>query len=1407
MVLMLLLGTSSAWAKVIYFKANGSNNWASDGAVIQVKISNSWKAMTCAYDGYYVYDIGSNTKVIFGRGSAVGSIWNQSAEITVGSNVTFTPNGWSDCTMTTSTSTPTAPNRVVAGSKKGDDKNASIFGTAWSPTTTSNKMTFDASIGKFKKEYLTNFTSNEEIAFKVTDGSWSNSWGNNGSNYEYTIASGCKKITIIFSECDKNISVSIEDSDHCCTTPSAPQISGATSICSGESAEITVSGYSSSNTYTLYKGTDKQTNTISNTGKFTVNSTGKYYVTVTTCAESAMSNEVEISAKAVASAAGYTLKTKTAEWNDSAISVEIETNSGYPSIENIYYGGSLEAPSAVGTYPITIDVNSNSTYCSKSGVEIGTFTITCPAPAEVPKFEVTQHEVVCGNTNIQKGIIKITNPVADYKYRLGNEGNTEYTLDANNSITGIDGGTKYRISAVRYCGTAKSSTTNEEKYAEISKTDVKLTPTLTSTPIIKCGEGDNAYSPGTLVITNYNANYDYTIAPNVGEPTIEGTNATYSINAQVATEYTVIATHKEYNCSSVQAKTTVALTDNTPTLEEISISSNVQIVRAGDNNVTLTCNLVGAVGTPTYKWTKNGEPVGDNSNTIQAGVLERNTTFSVSVILDNSGCTKEFTISKELEVKVRPEAPNLGSTGKTICYGTLVNLPMVDNNDANNQINWYNGKLVKPTNVSVLETTTFYAEAVSEEGLGCPSVERTPYIVTVNPLPTIGIKKTEPATIYKYADVKLKANGDNISTVVWNKDKGTITRQPNYPDETKRAMLTYDQAGTVTVTATATSEAGCVATSSEFPVVFGEEDCAPTTTTTTETVIDTDKMEIWCREVSGSNVGANLKCYAWDNNDTKIFGNWNGGTTKTTKTYNGNTYRVWEINNISTKYTLPIKVIFSYIENNSTYQTDDMATGDAGHKYTYWYNKSGDGNANKGKQETVFAEGDDEITKTVTTEIPVPAVKVNPTIKTVSVTSNEDGEVTLNGMVVATGCNDQAKLGLQYKKQNQDDTWPDAYLTEEPNTKENISKGKTFTTTTTLEDGTYKVRACAHADGDLKGYGYDVIITVSAVKTPITTVTLTHVKDQQGTPYTAQELQNLTYCVGDEVWFKLEQDGSDFKEYKWVSYPGTGLKGMYSGGTFKFTITGNGFVAIKLRNDVNVDNEGNATWVESNELEFNTHPESISPTISFEETPICSNKTATLNLGALVVGQKYELYEQIENDGTYSEERVGNTTLTCNSVEDKLQFTGLNKSGKYFVKAYTESCPNNLAPSQTATLEVVDESSVNISITPSAANTTPWMPVKLTVSATDNYTITVPDGVEYSQKGDVVSVKIPLPAGATGGEGQYENVAFPQDAVTSYTITANLATTGGSDNPCASPASATITLVPYEEPCVTEHNN
>ena len=1259
----------------------------------------------------------------------------------------------------------------------------------------------------FEKE----LAANDKYEFKIIiDGTWYSSGGSisvggnkvtfytdKGNSYFKAASDGIYTFNI---DKDEKVWITYRTA---CTTPSAPQISGATSICSGESAEITVSGYSGSNTYTLYNGDVKQNNTISDKGKFTVNSTGKYYVTVTTCAESDPSNEVEISAKAVASAAGYNLKTKTAEWKGSAISVEIETNSGYPSIKNIYYDGSLEAPSAVGTYPITIDVNSNSTYCSKSGIEIGTFTITCPAPAEVPKFEVTQHEVVCGNTNIQKGIIKITNPVANYKYRLVNKGNTEYTLDANNSIPGIDGGAKYRISAVRYCGTAKSSTTNEEEYAEISKTDVKLTPTLTSTPIVKCGEGDNAYTPGTLVITNYNEDYNYAITPGVGTPTIDGTNATYSINAKVATEYTVIATHKEYNCSSVQAKTTVGLTDKTPAAT-VFITGENSICNG--QSTTLTCNVSTTKGNvQSYQWNLNGTPIqGATESTYNA---RETGYYTVVVTVSNDGCTGGFTNSTPFSLTVNslPAAPALTSPAP-VCEGTKVNIPTEG-------LKWYDAETggTEVQNTAIEATGTYWAAAMQN---GCESATRTEYTITVNPLPTITeISGNNSAVLYE--DVELTATGVTQGAEVrWylGNDVTPVATGTTY-------VVTSENAGEVIVKAKAFL-GDCESDFKEYKVTFDEENCQGSLS---------NKIIINFTHPDKDNTNKNCQYWGFGKLDYKINGtsqpNINlGDVTSGTKKIT--------IENIEASKITDVKFTAHYKFNSCNCEAYTTTIElEKGYEYDVTI-EEGDGT---GQQSSGSAEKTLVIERSVSlsTQPPLSA----PAVKTVSATSEEgSGTVTFTGMIIKTGCAATSKIYYGYQFKKADEEWPTTGV-EASNTP---VKGKLIPLTNAsetalyyqfsadvenLEDVDYHFRAYIingyhFSNGNYDQgvyYGLDKLVTVSTVQTPVRTATIT-LTDEKGNEVD----KNKKYCVGETGYIKVTSDVK-YTTIKWKTDKGTEIEETGNNGIYPFVAKGDDNIWVMLSNK---HNDIDRPAINQEPLVVNTFADPILPRVSLNKVSICSNDAvgATVKLTNVVKGQTYQLYQQIDNgDDTFTEQAIGEAKTQTEEVTDKTELVlhTLNNTyttGKYFVKTYTSDCEENKVATQPFTFTVVDAAEVFISIDPASAETTPWMPAKFTVSASDAYTLNVTKGnpaeaateVEVNQNGNKVSVKIPLPQGSTlpegttGVYGQYENVVFPQGATTQYTITATLSATGG-DNPCADPASATVNLVPYVEECTVGH--
>lgn len=743
---------------------------------------------------------------------------------------------------------------------------------------------------------------------------------------------------------------------------------------------------------------------------------------------------------------------------------------------------------------------------------------------------------------------------------------------------------------------------------------------------------------------------------------------------------------------------------------------------------------------------------------------------------NGSGTTYEpgasYTTDADLTLYAQWEAcptiaePAITTSAATVCEGTPVTLSNYNGNNANT-VKWYSNSACTSEvteQVILTDDKEYYAKAY-DEASGCYSSEYSTLTFTVNPLPNISISGNNSAVLYEDVELTAATDGTSISWEITEGDGSLSSTTGN------SVTLTSSSAGNVTVTATATL-GSCTATDTH-EVEFSAENCA-----------DVASNDIQITFIHPNDKGKS--CQYW-------------GLGKLTY-YIGSTKHVHDFGNSTTagaegNLTIPdltvdkitgvrLDAAYDYTQCTAYATITDLAKG---YHYTLTLSDAQQNSENAQKSVT--------LSKVSLTEAPPITA---PAAKTISVsTTDGEGNIIFSGQVVKTGCDNTNEYGFQYSSDEQ--TWTTVKVGE------NAAAGTAISNNTVNGlDGTYYVRAYITNDNSTQ-YGAIKEITVSTEKEPITRVTLSHVRNQAGDPYSVQELANLIYCVGDIVWFKLEQDGSNFQYYEWISYPGTGLEGMYYGGMFKLKITRSGNVGIRLRNDANVDGEGNPTWIESNLLKFNTHPEPTAPTISFATGTICSNDDvgATLELGATVSGQAYELWKYANDDDTEGSKVANVATLNCTENNQALQFSGIKTAGKYFVKTYyTAFCNTVTANSSYATLTVVNAEDVSISINPAAATTTPWMPVKLTISATDDYTLEVPEGVEFSQNGDICSVKIPLPDGATGGEGQYENVSFPED---SYTVTANLVSIGGEDNPCAVPAEATITLTPYVEECTIGH--
>ncbi len=214
-----------------YLKPNA--NWAKDGARFAVytwDIGDFWADLTDEDgDGYYEVVLPEGvSNLIFCRMSPTATAnnwnnkWNQSSDLklpTDGKNCyTVAEGAWDKGAGTWSVYTP--EEEEEGGEEEPEVPEATyilagsgMFGTDWDPSNTANKMSRNAD-GLYEKVYENVPAGTYE--FKVTDGTWNNSWGVGTGNYSFTLTE-VSKVTILFNETTKAIEVKTE------AVPDAPE--------------------------------------------------------------------------------------------------------------------------------------------------------------------------------------------------------------------------------------------------------------------------------------------------------------------------------------------------------------------------------------------------------------------------------------------------------------------------------------------------------------------------------------------------------------------------------------------------------------------------------------------------------------------------------------------------------------------------------------------------------------------------------------------------------------------------------------------------------------------------------------------------------------------------------------------------------------------------------------------------------------------------------------------------------------------------------------------------------------------------------------------------------------------------------------------------------------------------------
>lgn len=242
MLMAIMPAALAADEVTVYLKP--SSNWLEGNARFAVYYFNAgdgWVSMTDAGDGFYSANVPAGATVIFCRmnpdNAANGwdNKWNQTADLTLptdGKDCFFAPAGtWDGAgneNWGTKETAPDVEEPVFTGYTVAGE--AGLCGAGWDPAQ--NAMT-ETSTGIWEITFTNIPADNYE--FKVTDGSWANSWGEGSGNASVTLEA-VGDVTITFNADTKEITTSITYTG--AEVPDAPDaqytVAGQTGLCGVE---------------------------------------------------------------------------------------------------------------------------------------------------------------------------------------------------------------------------------------------------------------------------------------------------------------------------------------------------------------------------------------------------------------------------------------------------------------------------------------------------------------------------------------------------------------------------------------------------------------------------------------------------------------------------------------------------------------------------------------------------------------------------------------------------------------------------------------------------------------------------------------------------------------------------------------------------------------------------------------------------------------------------------------------------------------------------------------------------------------------------------------------------------------------------------------------------------------------
>ena len=180
-------------------------------------------------------------------------------------------------------------------------------------------------------------------------------------------------------------------------------------------------------------------------------------------------------------------------------------------------------------------------------------------------------------------------------------------------------------------------------------------PDLAVTNVKQCGSN---YTEGKIVINYYNPANTY-ILKKEGETIDKTYNNGYSLSENEIGTYTVEVS-KDNACGATSDVKNIDITDNTPTITNAAITAGKDAVCV-NTGTTLTASATTDKGTLSYLWNTDA-----TTESIETGNLTENTTYTVTITATNAGCAVSIPTVLSKTITVNPvSAPTITASANS----------------------------------------------------------------------------------------------------------------------------------------------------------------------------------------------------------------------------------------------------------------------------------------------------------------------------------------------------------------------------------------------------------------------------------------------------------------------------------------------------------------------------------------------------------------------------------------------------------------------------------------------------------------------------------------------------------------------------------------------------------------------